>query len=94
MTVRNLSSLGLEITAIFNWSCKNKMIINAKTTKDMWICFSELIDELPSIHIGDEIIERVNVFKLLWCLIMGLFNNYVINFWAFFNSPCPHCHHL
>ena len=45
------------------------MIINAKKTKDMWICFSELIDELPSIHIGDEIIERVNIFKLLGVLL-------------------------
>ena len=31
----------------------------------MWICFSELIVEPPSIHIGDVVIERVNVFKLL-----------------------------
>ena len=41
------------------------MIIDAKKTKDMLICFSELIDKPPSIHIGDEIIERVNVVKLL-----------------------------
>ena len=51
MTVGKMSRFCLEIIA--------------KRTKDMWICFSELIDEPPSIHIGDEIIERVNVFKLL-----------------------------
>ena len=48
-----------------NWACNNNMIISAKKTKDMWICFFELIDEPPSIPVGDETIERVNVVKLL-----------------------------
>ena len=53
------------IDAVSNWACNNQMIINAKKTKDMWIRFFELIDESPNIHIGGEIIERLNVFKLL-----------------------------
>ena len=31
----------------------------------MWICFTDSVQELPPIQIGDEIIERVKTFKLL-----------------------------
>ena len=55
----NNSHIQKVIDAVSNWACNNKMIINAKKTKDMWICFSELIDKPPSIHIRDDIIERV-----------------------------------
>ena len=61
----NNSHMQEIMDAVSNRSCNNEMIISARKTKDMWICFSELIDKPPSIHIEDEIIERVNVFKLL-----------------------------
>ena len=35
------------------------------TPKDMWICFKDVISEPPSLMIGNDVIERVNSFKLL-----------------------------
>ena len=48
-----------------DWALRNKMKLNAKKTKDMWICFKAAIPEPPSLKIGDNTIERVNTFKLL-----------------------------
>ncbi|CAB4045996.1 RNA-directed DNA polymerase from mobile element jockey, partial [Paramuricea clavata] len=48
-----------------DWALRNKMKLNAKKTKDMWICFKAAIPEPPSLKIGDDTIERVNTFKLL-----------------------------
>jgi hypothetical protein len=48
------------------------MNINVKKTKDMWICFSESVLEPPPVYIGDELVERVDKFKLLG---KGLQNN-------------------
>ncbi|CAB3981096.1 RNA-directed DNA polymerase from mobile element jockey [Paramuricea clavata] len=50
-----------------DWTLRNKVKLNAKKTKDMWICFKAAIPEPPSLKIGDDTIERVNSFKLL-CL--------------------------
>jgi hypothetical protein len=41
------------------------MTINVKKTKDMWICFTESVLEPPPVYIGDELVERVDKFKLL-----------------------------
>jgi hypothetical protein len=38
----------------------------------MWICFTESVLEPPPVYIGDELVERVDKFKLLG---MGLQNN-------------------
>jgi hypothetical protein len=43
----------------------NKMSLNPKKTKDMWIWFTDSIPEPPRIQINDEEVERVNSFKLL-----------------------------
>jgi hypothetical protein len=43
----------------------NKMAINAKKNKDMRISFTDAIPEPQRLRIGNELIERVNVFKLL-----------------------------
>ena len=48
-----------------DWALRNKMKLNAKKTKDMWISFKAAIPEPPSLKIGDNTIERVNTFKLL-----------------------------
>ena len=46
---------------------RSKMEINAKETKEMWISFrkSQSIHDLSSSRVGDEELERVEVFKLL-----------------------------
>jgi hypothetical protein len=41
------------------------MAINAKKNKDMRISFTDAIPEPQRLRIGNELIERVNVFKLL-----------------------------
>ena len=49
------------------WAEWNKMEINAKKTKEMWISFkkSQQIHAPSSIRVGNEELERVEVFKLL-----------------------------
>ena len=48
------------------------MTINVKKTKDIWICFTVSVLGPPPVYIGDELVERVDKFKLLG---MGLQNN-------------------
>ena len=57
-----------------DWALRNKMKLNAKKTKDMWICFKAAIPEPPSLKIGDNTIVRVNTFKLV-----GLWINDTLN---------------
>ncbi|CAB3997356.1 Retrovirus-related Pol poly from transposon TNT 1-94 [Paramuricea clavata] len=59
------SNLQQSINEVNNWAVLNKMAINAKKTKDMWISFTDAIPEPPRLRIGNELIERVNAFKLL-----------------------------
>lgn len=56
------------VNGLNRWAERNKMVLNPKKTKDMWICFTESIPEPPRIRIGDEEIERVDSFKLLGVL--------------------------
>ena len=53
------------VDAVLIWAESNKMVINVKKTKDMWLCFTDSILEPPPIQINGEAIERVNNFKLL-----------------------------
>ena len=59
------SNLQQSINEVNNWATLNRMTINAKKIKDMWISFTDAIPEPPRLCIGNEPIERVNVFKLL-----------------------------
>jgi hypothetical protein len=53
------------IDEVVNWTSNNKMELNSKKTKDMWICLSNKIPEPPAVLCGTETIERVETFKLL-----------------------------
>ena len=53
------------IDGLSAWAETNKMALNLKKTKDMWICYTDSIPEPPRIRIGDEEVERANSFKLL-----------------------------
>jgi hypothetical protein len=53
------------VDEVIKWTSNNKMELNSKKTKDMWICFSNKIPEPPALFCGTEIIERVETFKLL-----------------------------
>ncbi|CAB4004008.1 Hypothetical predicted protein [Paramuricea clavata] len=61
---RKSSDLQSSLDSVQSWAVENKMELNAKKTKDMWINFTEEPHPLP-LHIGDAIIERVGNFKLL-----------------------------
>ena len=49
------------------WADRNKMEINAKKTKEMWISFTkpQSVEDPSSISVETEELERVEVFKLL-----------------------------
>ena len=53
------------LEAVQEWSNRNKMTINSKKTKDMWICFNTAIPAPEPLVIGNEVVERVNSHKLL-----------------------------
>ena len=46
------------------WAAVNKMEINAKKTKDMWISFKKTSGTPPPLHVKDVKLERVRQFKL------------------------------
>ena len=46
------------VDAVLTWSEVNKMVINVKKTKDMWLCFTDSISELPSVHILTEKLSK------------------------------------
>ncbi|CAB4022209.1 Hypothetical predicted protein [Paramuricea clavata] len=48
------SNMQEVLDAINDWAHRNKMKLNAKKTKDMWICFKAAIPEPPHLKIGDE----------------------------------------
>ena len=58
------SSLQRALDAAQGWAEENKMKLNAKKTKNMWINFTE-IPAPPSLQLRDVNIERVDSFKLL-----------------------------
>ena len=53
------------LNSMQKWADANKMALNSKKTKDMWICFRDCIPEPPPLSIDAEIIERTSSFKLL-----------------------------
>ena len=65
MSAASGSNLQKSINEVNNWATLNRTTINAIKTKDMWISFTDALPEPPRLHIGNEPIERVNVFKLL-----------------------------
>ncbi|CAB4044592.1 Hypothetical predicted protein, partial [Paramuricea clavata] len=54
-----------KVEQVMNWANDNKMVVNPKKTKDMWISFSQSSPEPPPIQTDGIEIERVNSFKLL-----------------------------
>ena len=53
------------VEAIQEWSTRNKMMINPKKTKNMWIFFNMMIPEPAPLVIGRDVVERVISHKLL-----------------------------
>ena len=59
------SNMQEVLDCVQNWSDTNKMKLNAKKTRDMWICFGKSNPQPPNVHAGDNMIERVDTAKLL-----------------------------
>ena len=59
------SNLQESLDAVNDWAVSNKMQLDPKKTKDMWICFRNDIEPPPLLTLGNDIIERVTSFKLL-----------------------------
>ena len=55
----------LYIDAVNDWAVSNKMQLNTKKTRDMWICFRNDIEPSALLTLGNNNIERVTSFKLL-----------------------------
>ena len=53
------------VSHLESWAAVNKMEINAKKTKDMWISFKKTSDTPPLLHVNNVELERVTQFKLL-----------------------------
>ena len=61
----NVSHMQEVCDSMQKWADADKMALNSKKTKDMWICFRDCISEPPPLSIDGEIIERTSSFKLL-----------------------------
>ena len=61
------------LEAMQTWATENKMTINPKQTKDMWICFSSALSEPAPLVKADGTIERVSAHNLVgvWPLATG-----------------------
>ena len=65
ISLNSQSNMQEMIDNVLQWANNNKMELNPKKTKDMWICFSNKIPEPPNLLCGTDIIEKVKIFKLL-----------------------------
>ena len=61
----SVSQMQDAVTHLERWAVQNKMELNAKKTKDMWITFKKSCPIPAPINIGPTELERVSEFKLL-----------------------------
>ena len=69
------------VTHLERWAVQNKMELNAKKTKDMWITFKKSCPIPAPINIGPTELERVSEFKLQGVYVQSdlKWNTYVSN---------------
>ena len=60
-----LSNMQKVLDGLQNWATTNKMLLNSKKTKDMWISFCKNSIKPHLLQINDSRLERVSKFKLL-----------------------------
>ena len=58
------SNIQEALNVVNDWADINRMQLNSKKIKDMWICFRNVIEPPPSLTLDEDIIERVTSFKL------------------------------
>ena len=52
------SNMQEVLDSVQNWSDTNKMKLNAKKTKNMWICFGKSDPQPPNLYVGDNNYDR------------------------------------
>ena len=75
----SVSQMQDAVTHLERWAVQNKMELNAKKTKDMWITFKKSCPIPAPINIGPTELERVSEFKLLGVYVQSdlKWNTYV-----------------
>ncbi len=61
----DVSNMQEVLNGMQTWADHNKMTLNSKKAKHMWICFRDCIPEPPPLSTDGELIERTKSFKLL-----------------------------
>ena len=69
----SISQMQDAVTHLESWAVQNKMELNAKRTKDMWITFKKSCP-IPPISIGPTELERVTELKLLGVYVQNDLN--------------------
>jgi hypothetical protein len=62
-----------DITSVGVWATNNLMKLNAKKCKEMLICFFRNKPDLPSLSVGDQVLELVSSHKVLGLIIQDDF---------------------
>ena len=81
------------VTHLEKWAVQNKMELNAKKTKDMWITFKKSCPIPAPINIGPTELERVSDFKLLGVYVQNdlKWNTHVS---SIVSKACKRIHYL
>ena len=81
------------VTHLERWAVQNKMELNAKKTKDMWITFKKSCPIPAPINIGPTELERVSEFKLLGVYVQNdlKWNTHVS---SIVSKACKRIHYL
>ena len=66
----SVSQMQAAVTHLESWAVQNKMELNAKKTKDMWITFKKSCPTPLLIIIGPTELKRVSEFKLLGVYVL------------------------
>ena len=61
----SISQMQDAVTHLESWAVRNKLELNAKKTKDMWITLKKSCPIPPPVSIGPTELERVTELKLL-----------------------------
>ena len=89
----SVSQMQDAVTHLERWAVQNKMELNAKKTKDMWITFKKSCPIPAPINIGPTELERVSEFKLLGVYVQNdlKWNTHVS---SIVSKACKRIHYL
>lgn len=70
---RNVESsvIQSDLTSVNAWASNNLMKLNVKKCKEMQICFFRDQPELPSLYVGNQVLESVSSHKILGLILQN-----------------------